>query len=498
MKPLHKPLAALMMSAAVSLTLAPLEVDAFDFNTGSAPIEVIIPGVIPVIFSTVNPNDATLVLRSTTLLTNSWFDAIAPYGEKTVGIYSRLGRRPLSERTDANRNIAILHASYQVLMSLYPEYKDVWDGQLTSVGLNPTDTSTDPTTAVGIGNAAGMAIVAVRERDGMNQLGDERIKGHNPVYQAVPYFDYTLYEPVNTAYSVKDPSRWQPAVSTTGYGIFKVQQYVTPQYAKVLPYSYSSPKAFRVPKPEASNIRNRRAYVAQADEVLAASAAMTDEQKMMAELFDNKINSLGFSALFASVSKQLSLESFVWYDFLTNLAAFDTGIIIWQEKTRYDAVRPFTAIKYIYGNRPVTAWGGPFQGTVNNLPASEWRSYLPVADHPEYPSGSAAFCSAHASSSRLFFGSDALNWSFPVPQGSSTIEPGFTPQSNITLTFDTWTDFEQTCGQTRFWAGVHFRSAIPAGQKVGREIGARSYQFLMDHIDGSAPRPKLPDHCYKR
>ena len=487
MKSLRKSFAPIV---GVLIAISPMQsVNAapFDFESGSAPVEVIIPGVIPIVFTTVNPNDATLVLRTTTLLTNSWFDAIAPYGETSVGVYSRIERRPPAERTDANRNVAILHASYRMLMSLYPEYEDVWRGQLTGVGLDPDDDSTDPTTAVGIGNVAGQAVVAAREKDGMNQLGDERINGQVPSYGKIPYADYTGYQPVNTAYELRDPSRWQPAVTTTGFGIFKVQQFVTPQFAKTRPYSYRTPKAFHVPRPVASMIKNRKLYIEQVDQVLAASAAMTDEQKMMAELFDNKINSLGFSALFASISQGLSLEQFVWYDFLTNMAAYDTGIIIWQEKARYDAVRPFSAIRHIYKNRKVTAWGGPYQGTVTDLPASEWESYLPVADHPEYPSASASFCSAHATSSRLFLGSDVLNWSFPVPQGSSTIEPGFTPQSDIEISFSTWTEFENTCGQTRFWAGVHFPAAIPAGQAIGRDIGARAYQFLIDHTDGTAP-----------
>lgn len=491
----------LVLIAIMVVALSPVkraQAAAFDFNTGSSPIEVIIPAVIPVVFSTVNPNDATLVLRTTTLLTTSWFDAIAPYGESSVGVYSRLGRRPESERTDANRNIAILHASYQMLMSLYPEHVDVWRGLLTGVGLDPEDTSVELTSAVGIGNAAGMAVVAARENDGMNQLGNERINGRIPVYGKIPYADYTGYEPVNSAYELKNPSRWQPAISTTGYGIFKVQQFVTPQFARTLPFSYESPKAFRVPEPVASMIKNRRLYVEQVNQVLEASANMTDEQKMMAELFDNKINSLGFSALFASISKGLTLEEFVWYDFLTNIAAYDTGIIIWQEKARYDAVRPFSAIKHIYKNRKVKAWGGPYQGTVNDVPASEWRSYLPVADHPEYPSGSSAFCAAHATSSRLFFGNDTLNWSFTVPQGSSGIEPGFTPQTEIQLSFATWTDFDEICGQTRFWAGVHFPASIEAGQSIGREIGSRAYQFLIAHTDETAP-PHCPGRttdCY--
>ena len=180
----------------------------------------------------------------------------------------------------------------------------------------------------------------------------------------------------------------------------------------------------------------------------------------------------------------MSLEAFVHYDFLTNLAAFDTGIAIWNQKTRWDAVRPFSAIRFVYNDNLVTAWGGPGKGTVE-LPANEWRSYLPVADHPEYPSASAAFCSAHAQSSRLFLGTDNLGWSFPVPAGSSVIEPGHTPQADLTLSFDTWSTFEHECGQSRFWAGVHFPAAVPAGQAIGTEIGTRAYHFLMSHIEGN-------------
>ena len=43
-------------------------------------------------------------------------------------------------------------------------------------------------------------------------------------------------------------------------------------------------------------------YRQQVDEVLAASAAITDHQKMTAELYDNKLLSLGMAAAFIVVS----------------------------------------------------------------------------------------------------------------------------------------------------------------------------------------------------
>ena len=76
---------------------------------------------------------------------------------------------------------------------------------------------------------------------------------------------------------------------------------------------------------------------------------------------------------------------------------------------------------------------------MSDIPASQWRGYLDVADHPEYPSGSAAFCGAISASARLFFGDDKLNYTFPVMKGSSTIEPGITPPVDTDIVYTSWT-----------------------------------------------------------
>lgn len=70
----------------------------------------------------------------------------------------------------------------------------------------------------------------------------------------------------------------------------------------------------------------------------------------------------------------------------------------------------------------MTAWGGPGQGT-QQVPANLWKDYLNVADHPEDPSGSSAFCHAHAQAARLFLGDDDFNWVIPTPAGSSIVRP---------------------------------------------------------------------------
>jgi len=113
----------------LSFSPLPAAAQPYDLANGNAAVEVVIPVVAPVIFSDVSNSggDATLMLRVTTLVTNSWFDASAPYHPSAVGVYSRLGRRPASEAlTNENINIALLYSSYRVLNSLLPARAAEW------------------------------------------------------------------------------------------------------------------------------------------------------------------------------------------------------------------------------------------------------------------------------------------------------------------------------------------------------------------------------------
>ena len=458
------------------------------------------------LLSTVAPGDAPLILRTTTLITASWFDAIAPYSANAVGVHSDLGRLDTGGG-DSERNIAIMYASHEVLNSLMPQFAADWDTMMGAVGLDPNDHSTDVSTPVGVGNVTGAAVVAAREHDGMNQLGDE----DGSLYFQRPYSDYTGYAPVNSAEQLNNARRWQPDTLTNGSGIFFSQQFVTPQLGVTQPFSYDTVTRM-APKPTKSyavnpsgNPHPRPQYIAQANEVLAVQAALSDREKLVAEFFDNKIISLGFSTLAATFYHSLSLEQFVQLDYLVNVASFDTAITIWHNKRHYDAVRPFTAIGVIYGEDTVTAWGGPGQGIVDDVKGNNWRPYLQSANHPEYPSASASFCRAHATATKLYLEdevglspADANDLSFWVPgflppdfevldkqPGSSIIEPDVTPAAPIALGWTTWDDFAYECGMSRLWAGVHFFDSIPAGQDIGDPIGTEAYDWLKSYIDGT-------------
>ncbi len=482
--------------ATAMLVLPTANATACDLQTCNAAVDVVITNAAPAIFQDISPSggDATLVLRATTLITNAWYDAAAPYHGDAVGVYTRLPAQAAPPPGDDTLvNTALLYASYRVLQSLLPARDAQWRAMLADVGLDPDNDSTDPATdgPVAIGNLAGWGVVAGRLNDGMNQAGTEGGRDYNPL----PFADYTGYRPVNTPDLFLWPSRWQPDIQRQGIGLYKSQVFVTPQYAYVEPYSYDDPQDYYIPPPRDSRLLPFRRYKAQADEVLEASANLDESRKLKSELFDDKIRSLGFSAVFAAQTQGLSLWEFIQLDFLTNMAAFDAGIVIWQWKRTYDAVRPFSAIRLIYGNQPVTAWGGPGQGTVGDLPGNEWKSYLEEADHPEYPSASACFCAAHAQSARRFLpqGDDLAvpmgPPGFPTdfPMGSSKVEPGVTPAADTTLFYGSWSDFETDCGESRVWAGVHFRAAVEASRELCSVFGDQAYDYLQSLLDGTAP-----------
>ena len=419
--------------------------------SNTTPFTLIIPAVGTRLLNVINPGDATLVLRLTATITNAWYDACAPYDDNADGLVYRTARRPVAEQTSRNCDIALVYSSIPVVKSLVPSFSADWDAMLAALNVDLTDP--EQRTASEIGTAAGRAVMAARLQDGMNQLGD----ADGSTYNRKPYADYTGFAPINTAYQLLDARFWQPAITTENNGLFSVQQFVTPQMEFTRPFLTAHPH-LRAPRPRKSyavnpNGRPRPAYRRQANRVLSVSANLTDEQKMTGEVFEDKINSLGLSIAVASFQQGLTLQEFLEVDFLVNAAAFDTAIVIWKEKRRYNAVRPFSAIRLLYGNLPITAWGGPGQGTVNDITGNEWRSYLNVANHPEYPSATASFCAAHATASKLYLRArnsplnpdgNTLNWSVSLPAGSSFVEPGVTPASDLTLTYATFDDLKTT------------------------------------------------------
>jgi hypothetical protein len=358
---------------------------------------------------------------------------------------------------------------------------------MQTAGLDPNNTAEDPTTPSGIGILAARNALAYLRDDGANRYGD--IGGNK--YNVQPYADYTGYEPVNTAYDLRDPSRWQPNViwkdTSTQQAVFTVQQFALPQYAFVRPFAYTSPAQFHVSPPTDLDYHHRAAYRQQADQVIRASANLTDQRKMTAEFFNDKVATFGAVARAVNFGGHYDTVQTVEYVARSIMTLHDSTIATWYFMRKFDSVRPFSAIRYLYGDKKITAWGGPGTGTVSDITGDEWQAYLyrdADADYPSYPSVTAAACLAFAQLARDALGTDNVDISVPTPKGSSVVEPGITPATDLTLHWSTLSDFATDCGQSGIWGGEDFPAAVTAAGQYAPRIGDLVYQFVQRHLNG--------------
>jgi hypothetical protein len=445
-----------------------------------------------------------MVSRALAVVHTAIFDAWAAYDRVAVG--TQLGaslRRPPRERSLANKTAAISFAAYRAAVDLFPGVRaSVVDPLMASLGYDPGDHSTDLGSPAGIGNLAGSAVLDFRHHDGANQLGDE--PGGLP---GVPYSDYTGYTPVNAPMdirvpfdpaSVHDPNRWQPLRYLDGSGTLVTPGFVGAQWHRVTPFAMASSAELRSPTGPATF--GTEAYLEQCRQLVDLSAALTDEQKMIAEYWaDGPHSELppGHWNLFAqqvyhrdrSGDSEHDLDLAVKLFFTLTNAIFDAGICAWDNKRAYDSVRPLTAIRIALQGQPIRAWAGPGHGT-QTIAGEQWFPYQPTSfptpPFAEYSSGHSNFSAAGAEILKRFTGSDRFGGSVTFQAGSSRIEPGLTPAEDLTLAWATFSGAAHEAGISRRYGGIHFEQGDLDGRETGRKAARQCWTKAQAYIDGTA------------
>jgi hypothetical protein len=448
-----------------------------------------------------------IVARALAIAHTCMFDAWAAYDRVAVG--TRLGgalRRPPHDRRYESKVEALSFATYRAGVDLFPASRStVFDPMMAELGLDPANHSSDASDPAGIGNLAAQAVLAYRHRDGANQLGDE--PGGRP---GVPYSDFTGYTPGNAPMdtrvpldlsTVQDVNRWQPLTYVDGTGSPVTPPFVAPHWYLVRPFAMSSAGALR---PAAGPARSGDAtFVAQAQALLDISAALTDEQKVIAEYWaDGPHSELppGHWNLFAQQVARRDRRSSSEHDVdlavklffaLTN-AIFDAGCCAWDTKRAFDSVRPITAIRYLFHGKQVRAWAGPGRGT-QEIAGESWFPYQPTSfptpPFAEYSSGHSNFSAAGAEILRLFTGSDRFGGSVTVPRGSSRVEPGLVPANDLTLTWATFSDAAAEAGISRRYGGIHFTQGDLDARATGTAVARLCWAKANTYFAGTAPRP---------
>jgi hypothetical protein len=440
---------------------------------------------------------APIAARALSIVHTCMYDAWAAYDEHAVG--TQLGgalRRPISERTLANKEKAISYATYRALADVLPADKDsVYIPLMRQFGYDPNDNSSDIETPTGIGNVACAAVLEFRHHDKSNQLGD--------LAQGA-YSDWSNYRPVNAPGTIPatfllgkplNPEHWQLLTYTDSSGNLVLQMFSGAQWRYVTPFAMTSGDQFRSLVEPGPPKYGTREYQQQAEELIALSAALDDKQKMIAEYWSGAENTEQAPTRWTELAQWISerdhhtLDDDVKMFFALSNAMLDASIATWDAKRAYDSVRPITAIPLLFHGKTIRAWGGPGKGTVE-MDGGKWIPYQPATSptppFPEYVSETSAYSAAAAAILRSFTGSDRFAYSVSLAAGSSKIEPGITPAQALPLSWKTFSDAANEAGLSGRDGGLHFKTSDLAGRTLGRAVASQDWSKAANYFNGTA------------
>ncbi|MFB4277519.1 vanadium-dependent haloperoxidase [Nonomuraea sp. MTCD27] len=418
-----------------------------------------------------------MVARALAITHTCAYDAWAAYDAIAVG--TRLGgslRRPAAERTNANKTEAISFAAHLAAVDLYPAQRAGFDALMAELGYDPANPSSQ---AARTGVAACQAVLDHHRTDGANQSGG--------------YADTTGYAPVNAPVVVADPlttlnapGRWAPLTFVNRAGALVTPPFLAPHWGQVTSFSGTARSlADGVPAPYAYGSSGFRA---QAAEIVAGTAALTDRQKAISEYWSDGPSSEtppGHWCLFAqqvSARDRHGIDQDAKLFFALANSVMDAGIASWEVKRDHDSARPITAIRFLYGGQQIPTWGGRV------VDGASWVPYqvptFPTPPFAEYVSGHSTFSAAAAEVLKRFTGADTFAGQALIAKGSSLVEPGVTPAQDVTLRWRSFSEAADEAGISRRYGGIHFRSGDLQGRTLGRAVGSAVWERATDYWSG--------------
>jgi hypothetical protein len=416
----------------------------------------------------------TVTSRFLGLTWTAIYDAWTRYDSKAMPVYLKdVDRAPEAQRSIKNKETAISYAAYRSMLTYFFSDSVMLRAKMKEFGLDPDNTSLDPTTPEGIGNLAAKTVIEGRMNDGSNQTGlHARSNGI--------YSDYTGYNPLNSADTLNDLSHWQPKYFADGNGGRFAPGCLTPHWGRVTPLMIDSASQFRAPAPPAIGSAQ---LIKEVKEVVDMQANLTNEQRGLVEFMRDgprSVQQAGHWLIFAQeVSRRDShtLDEDVKMYFLVEAAAMDGFIACWDTKMVYDFARPYSLIHHYYKDSVIRGWSGPEKGIIF-MKGQDWRPYSPETflcpPFPSYVSGHSTISAACAEVLRLFKGSDAFGIEVKRIPGEMTEPENTGPE--VTLKLATFTETAEMAGISRVLGGYHIQSENIEGLKLGRSVAGAIYK----------------------
>jgi len=372
---------------------------------------------------------------------------------------------------------------------VYPFAEQNIDTQMRAVGLDPTDASMDVNSAVGLGNVVG-------------RRATEWLMDNDRLQKSMDWVDEEGLQAIDD-YHMNNLtwSSWSPSLAGAARfqgirpGIVTRQTFVSPSLG-VFSFMYKDDAEFLDLGFESSVpffSQSDEAYLARSRDFMTAQGSLTDLQKAVAELANNKITGsvwmiLAFVKVLRRVTAGMTDEEYLaLYDDFSMVTSgcgeYGATHAAWRHKRTLYAGRPQTVIPRLATMSAVFAAEFP--------EAATWKPMIPAGDHPEFPSGSMViyngfvvagdhwFAKHFPESYSMADGSKASQdtgaLSLEIPAGAFYWTDG--PTADVTVEYESLDAWVQELPMARVWAGVHFQEAGDAGLLLGATVGEACFNI---------------------
>jgi hypothetical protein len=234
-----------------------------------------------------------------------------------------------------------------------------------------------------------------------------------------------------------------------------------PQFQSVTPFTIEGRAQFWLAPPPALTGRD---YQGVFDEVKSigqdTSATRTADQTHIAHFwFEPPYDSWSRIAGILQSDKQYDLHQTARLYALVNMVVADGLVSGWYWKRQYAFWRPITAIQ-----------AADLDGNPATVADPAWQPLRATPSHPDHPSTHSVTGGAAAEVIRRFVGSDRHQFCMTTltatPSGSTRCYESFSGAQDENI-------------NSRVYAGIHFRTAIQAGDRLGRRLGRFAFQHAL-------------------
>ena len=246
------------------------------------------------------------------------------------------------------------------------------------------------------------------------------------------------------------PGVWIPTAPTPPIGTY---------LAHMRPFSLDSPDQFRPGGPPRLSSRRWADDYNEVKEIGSrTSTTRTPEQTLAARFWaEPPVQQLHASFRRFLLDHQLNIADAARFMAMVTVVWADAAIACFDAKYHYAFWRPITAIR-----------AGDTDGNEATVADPNWLPLLPVTpNHPEYPSAHSCLTPSAARVIARFLGTNQIDYTVPSITGLGDRH------------YYRVQDLEYDVGNARIWGGIHNRTAVEDGIRLGMKV---ANQVLAHHF----------------